>query len=157
MGRWTQYDEDDYRLPEGMKRVGYDADSSKYIFRDTGGCLWEGQEGNRYGEMTQVSDTRTTTHNNEFNSRSFGNHDRLDLVVEVPDTCTATHNSDKDDMEEGSVRDGYRSRILVQPFTIATKTTWRMVVYVKVAMCRFLRFGRHCRVGRRQSKGLEGD
>ncbi|KAI0066594.1 hypothetical protein BV25DRAFT_1406935 [Artomyces pyxidatus] len=54
MGRWTQYDEDDYRLPEGMKRVGYDADSGKYFFRDQDGSLWEGAA--EYGEMKRVSD-----------------------------------------------------------------------------------------------------
>ncbi|ETW86619.1 hypothetical protein HETIRDRAFT_413020 [Heterobasidion irregulare TC 32-1] len=48
MGRWTQYDEDDYRLPDGMKRVGYDSDTGKYYFRDRDGSLWEGSE---YGEM----------------------------------------------------------------------------------------------------------
>ncbi|CCL98055.1 uncharacterized protein FIBRA_00049 [Fibroporia radiculosa] len=56
MGRWTQYDEDEYRLPEGMKRVGYDADSGKYYFRDQDGTLWEGEEGARFGEMKQVSE-----------------------------------------------------------------------------------------------------
>ncbi|KZT02226.1 carbohydrate-binding module family 50 protein [Laetiporus sulphureus 93-53] len=56
MGRWTQYDEDSYRLPEGMKRVGYDSDTSKYYFRDRDGTLWEGPEGAEYGEMRQVSD-----------------------------------------------------------------------------------------------------
>lgn len=64
MGRWTQYDEDEYRLPEGMKRVGYDADSGRYLFRDRDdGRLWEGQEGAQFGVMTRVSDARTTTHN----------------------------------------------------------------------------------------------
>ncbi|EMD32593.1 carbohydrate-binding module family 50 protein [Gelatoporia subvermispora B] len=57
MGRWTQYDEDDYRLPEGMKRVGYDADTGKYHFRDQDGTLWEGPEGASYGEMRRVSGT----------------------------------------------------------------------------------------------------
>ena len=46
-------EQDDYRLPEGMKRVGYDADSGRYFFRDKDGCLWEGQEGARFGEMTR--------------------------------------------------------------------------------------------------------
>ncbi|KAI0321270.1 hypothetical protein OF83DRAFT_359706 [Amylostereum chailletii] len=55
MGRWTQYDEDDYRLPEGMKRVGYDADSGKYYFRNRDGSLWEGAEGAQYSEMKRVS------------------------------------------------------------------------------------------------------
>ncbi|KAI0931229.1 hypothetical protein AcW1_001315 [Taiwanofungus camphoratus] len=55
MGRWSQYDEDDYRLPEGMKRVGYDADTGKFYFHDRDGTLWEGAEGARYGEMRRVS------------------------------------------------------------------------------------------------------
>jgi len=36
-----------------MKRVGYDADSGKYFFRDHEGHLWEGQEGAQFGEMTR--------------------------------------------------------------------------------------------------------
>ena len=36
-----------------MKRVGYDADSGKYFFRDKEGHLWEGQEGAQFGEMTR--------------------------------------------------------------------------------------------------------
>jgi hypothetical protein len=71
MGRWTQYDEvgtislpntsvlandaykDDYRLPEGMKRVGYDSDTGRYYFRDSNGVLYEGGEGAEYSEMTR--------------------------------------------------------------------------------------------------------
>lgn len=53
MGRWTQYDEvtitvllyiiiiisdpriqDSYRLPHGVVRTGYDADTQRYFFRD---------------------------------------------------------------------------------------------------------------------------
>ncbi|KAF9535627.1 hypothetical protein CPB83DRAFT_842067 [Crepidotus variabilis] len=55
MGRWTQYDEDDYRLPEGMKRIGYDSDSGRYYFRDTDGSIWKGAEGVEFGEMTKVN------------------------------------------------------------------------------------------------------
>lgn len=36
-----------------MKRVGYDADSGKYFFRDEEGYLWEGKEGAHFGEMTR--------------------------------------------------------------------------------------------------------
>jgi hypothetical protein len=36
-----------------MKRVGYDADSGKYFFRDRDGHLWEGKEGAHFGDMTQ--------------------------------------------------------------------------------------------------------
>jgi len=54
MGRWSQYDEDDHRLPEGMKRIGYDADTTRYYFRDQDGSFWQGAEGSEYGEMTRV-------------------------------------------------------------------------------------------------------
>ncbi|KAI5120839.1 hypothetical protein M0805_007026 [Coniferiporia weirii] len=56
MGRWTQYDEDDYRLPEGMTRVGYDADTQKYTFKDQNGNYWEGLAGAEYGELRKVGD-----------------------------------------------------------------------------------------------------
>lgn len=66
MGRWTQYDEvclyvslvtfthstmnlqDDYRLPEGMKRVGYDADTQRYTFQKSN-QIWLGEPGAEYG------------------------------------------------------------------------------------------------------------
>ncbi|KAI0352277.1 hypothetical protein OH77DRAFT_812219 [Trametes cingulata] len=54
MGRWTQYDEDSYRLPEGMKRVGYDSDTGRYQFRAQDGSLWEGPQGAQFGEMRRV-------------------------------------------------------------------------------------------------------
>jgi len=56
MGRWTQYDEDDYRLPEGIKRIGYDADSERYYFRDREGLVYKGPEGSEFGELTLVSE-----------------------------------------------------------------------------------------------------
>lgn len=45
--------QDDYRLPEGMKRVGYDSDSGRYYFRDSEGKMYEGPEGSEFGEMTR--------------------------------------------------------------------------------------------------------
>lgn len=45
--------QDDYRLPEGMKRVGYDADTQRYTFRDQSGQHWIGPEGSQYGELTK--------------------------------------------------------------------------------------------------------
>jgi len=42
---------DDYRLPEGMRRVAYDADSQVYTYQDEEGQYWEGEPGNRYGEL----------------------------------------------------------------------------------------------------------
>lgn len=35
-----------------MKRVGYDADSGRYYFRDHEGSLYKGPEGSEFGELT---------------------------------------------------------------------------------------------------------
>jgi len=51
MGRWTQYDEDAYRLPEGMVRTGYDADTGCYTFSSRGGGTYTGIPGSYYGPM----------------------------------------------------------------------------------------------------------
>jgi len=56
MSRWSQYDEDEYRLPEGMRRVGYDADTQRFTYQDTDGSYWEGPEGSRYGELRKVGE-----------------------------------------------------------------------------------------------------
>ncbi|EDR10335.1 uncharacterized protein LACBIDRAFT_317108 [Laccaria bicolor S238N-H82] len=56
MGRWTQYDEDEARLPEGMQRIGYDADCSRYTFRDKEGNIYQSAPRARYGILTPVSD-----------------------------------------------------------------------------------------------------
>jgi len=70
MGRWTQYDEDDYRLPEGMKRIGYDADTMQYCFRDRDGSMWQGAEGADYGEMTRVDRDRLVLGDDDDENRT---------------------------------------------------------------------------------------
>ncbi|KAJ7594202.1 hypothetical protein C8J56DRAFT_926181 [Mycena floridula] len=73
--RWTQYDEDSYvlflhstmcstspffflrryRLPEGFRRIGYDADSSRYTFmNDLDGRIYQSEPGSEYGILTPV-------------------------------------------------------------------------------------------------------
>jgi len=61
MTRWSQYDEDDYRLPEGMRRVGYDGDTQTYTYQDADGSYWEGPSGARYGELRRVGDGELPT------------------------------------------------------------------------------------------------
>ncbi|KAH7161718.1 peptidoglycan-binding LysM [Dactylonectria macrodidyma] len=56
MSRFSQYDTDEERLPEGMSRVGYDADTQVYTFRDSDGSYWESAPGCQYGHLTKVSD-----------------------------------------------------------------------------------------------------
>ncbi|KAF5389640.1 hypothetical protein D9757_004152 [Collybiopsis confluens] len=71
MSRWSQYDtvcvslpvhdldltpdQDEYRLPEGVRRVGYDSDTGRYQFRDSSGSMWQGPQGAEYGQLTRGS------------------------------------------------------------------------------------------------------
>ena len=43
--------EDEARLPEDIQRVGYDADTQTYSYRDQDGSYWEGAPGARYGVL----------------------------------------------------------------------------------------------------------
>jgi len=54
MGRWSELDSDAERLPEGMARIGYDADTQVYTYRDTDGSIWEGAPGARSGRLWRV-------------------------------------------------------------------------------------------------------
>ncbi|KAJ7087150.1 hypothetical protein C8R44DRAFT_893310 [Mycena epipterygia] len=54
MGRWTQSDEDVDRLPEGVKRTGYDAGSGRYTFCDCEGNVYMGPPHEEYGALTLV-------------------------------------------------------------------------------------------------------
>ncbi|KKA22087.1 LysM domain-containing protein [Rasamsonia emersonii CBS 393.64] len=42
------------RLPEGMQRISYDADTQVYTYQDADGTLWEGAPGARYGVLKRV-------------------------------------------------------------------------------------------------------
>ncbi|KAI1762226.1 carbohydrate-binding module family 50 protein [Hypoxylon sp. FL1150] len=55
MSRWSQYDTDEERLPEGMQRIGYDADTQTYTFHDVDGSIWESAPGNQYGQLHRIS------------------------------------------------------------------------------------------------------
>lgn len=56
MSRFSRYDTDEERLPEGMTRVGYDADTQVYTFQDADGSYWESAPGCEYGQLTRVGD-----------------------------------------------------------------------------------------------------
>ncbi|KAM0201517.1 hypothetical protein ACHAQI_011208 [Fusarium lateritium] len=46
-------------LPEGMEKVGYDADEQIYTYKDADGTLWKSEPGNQYGRLTQVKECST--------------------------------------------------------------------------------------------------
>ncbi|KAJ5042980.1 uncharacterized protein L3040_004369 [Drepanopeziza brunnea f. sp. 'multigermtubi'] len=49
--RWSEQDSDEARLPAGMRRVGYDADTQIYSYEDSDGSYWKGEPGSRYGTL----------------------------------------------------------------------------------------------------------
>lgn len=52
--RFAEYDADEDSLPQGMTRIGYDADTETYTYRSADGSIWEGSSGSRYGNLTRV-------------------------------------------------------------------------------------------------------
>lgn len=52
--RFAEYDADEDNLPQGMTRIGYDADTETYTFSSADGSIWEGSPGSRYGNLTRV-------------------------------------------------------------------------------------------------------
>lgn len=52
--RFAEYDNDEDNLPQGMTRIGYDADTEVYTFSSSDGSIWEGSAGSRYGNLTRV-------------------------------------------------------------------------------------------------------
>ncbi|KAL2201980.1 hypothetical protein CC79DRAFT_158715 [Sarocladium strictum] len=54
MSRFSRYDTDEERLPEGMTRVAYDSDTQVYTFQDADGSYWESAPGNQYGQLTRA-------------------------------------------------------------------------------------------------------
>ncbi|KAJ7135223.1 hypothetical protein C8R43DRAFT_1204024 [Mycena crocata] len=54
MSRWTQNNEDLARLPAGMQRIGYDADSAQYSFRDMEGNIYLGPSHQQYGLLISL-------------------------------------------------------------------------------------------------------
>lgn len=60
--RWSSYDTDTYRLPNGLTRVGYDSDSQKYTFRDSSGQEYTSASGSAYGPLEKGGIPLTLTH-----------------------------------------------------------------------------------------------
>ncbi|GAW08377.1 carbohydrate-binding module family 50 protein [Lentinula edodes] len=54
MSRFTQYSEDSTRLPVGLQRIAYDADTQQYTFRDENGRLYYSASGESYGCLTSA-------------------------------------------------------------------------------------------------------
>lgn len=54
MPRKLRIDGDEDRLPEGMRRVGHDADTQTYTYGSVDGSEeYQGRSGQKYGELTR--------------------------------------------------------------------------------------------------------
>ncbi|OBZ65177.1 hypothetical protein A0H81_14825 [Grifola frondosa] len=118
MGRWTQYDEDDYRLPEGMKRVGYDADTGKYYFRDQDGSLWEGPEGAQYGEMKRVSDAPIALGDHDGNE---GEDEEMAVGPSRPDGYQPLAVDSEGTTRSGHILNNTTAYRVILPFFVITR------------------------------------
>jgi len=103
MGRWTQFDEDPCRLPEGFIRIAYDSDTEVYTFRDGIGTLYEGAPGERYGVLRPINDAIGSTRPRAFDSdRRKGplpvNPDRIPKTFHdmLPSNCITAPSSPVD-------------------------------------------------------------
>ncbi len=59
MSLWSRLDTDEERLPDGMLRIGYDADTQVYTYRDEDGSIWEGAPGARYGTLRRRANSKS--------------------------------------------------------------------------------------------------
>lgn len=73
---------DSIRLPEGMKRIAYDADTRVYTFRDRDGTLYGGSPGEDYGVLTPVPKSTTITRRGAFADPNIPVED--DYIVDEP-------------------------------------------------------------------------
>ncbi|KAJ7177838.1 hypothetical protein C8R46DRAFT_1075084 [Mycena filopes] len=64
------YAEDSNRLPEGIKRIGYDADTARYTFCDREGNTYLGPPHEEYGTLTPVDPSGSADRPSAFASGS---------------------------------------------------------------------------------------
>ncbi|KAJ6485525.1 hypothetical protein C8R45DRAFT_1098324 [Mycena sanguinolenta] len=84
MGRWTQYNEDATRLPEGMKRIGYDADTARYTFCDREGNIYMGPAHEEYGLLSLVRKSGRSRPASPTDDRFASDTSNSELSVSVP-------------------------------------------------------------------------
>ncbi|KAF2865232.1 hypothetical protein BDV95DRAFT_587152 [Massariosphaeria phaeospora] len=81
MGRWADQDSDEQRLPDGMHRVGYDADTQTYTFQDAEGRFYESEEGNRYGKLWPAGQARPQPSSTETAAVKSANRESIRMML----------------------------------------------------------------------------
>lgn len=116
--RYTELDTDEERLPEGMLRVGYDADTQVYTFRDADGSLWEGPPGSRYGHLTKVADAPKPPSNLENIDVEAGDadapppYDEAEAAQPFLDHAAARNNLSQRWADEDSMKRHWRAELM---------------------------------------------
>ncbi|KAF7761732.1 hypothetical protein Agabi119p4_9724 [Agaricus bisporus var. burnettii] len=105
--------QDALRLPAGMSRIGYDADTERYTFQDEQGVLYESEPGNAYGmlrpivrDMGDVSKVRPNAFESENSLRSRSTsaassnlHSFDDFLPSAAITSTSSSLPEQGDLE----------------------------------------------------------
>ncbi|PSR76865.1 hypothetical protein BD289DRAFT_167831 [Coniella lustricola] len=112
MPRRYDYDSDQERLPEGMVRVGYDADTQVYTFRDVDGSLWEGPPGCQYGHMTKVANGPKPP------------SDLTNIDVETAGADTASHDEQPPSYDESEATVPFLSNLGTHTGTHRATSRW---------------------------------
>jgi hypothetical protein len=107
----SEMPQDDHRLPEGMKRIGYDSDTERYYFRDRDGVVWQGAEGAEFSEMTRGEISAG------FTQHTYSSPIISSLIVS-PEDIPLSEEIQEDDIEAAPTRaDGYQ-RLSTDPVGI---------------------------------------
>ena len=107
MGRWAYLDSDEERLPEGMRRIGYDADTQTYTYEDSRGVRWEGAPGARYGRLHRVNTEPRRATLPSFEADEYIDGDEPAYVLHDADHDP---DSEEDGKDEKSSKDEKLSR-----------------------------------------------
>ncbi|KAK0184499.1 hypothetical protein F5146DRAFT_1074820 [Armillaria mellea] len=95
MPRWSQHADDSFRLPEGFRRIGYDADTMRYTFTDRNGKLYRGEPGEKFGTLTPVAATTSSDRPGAFsdgnNSKVRESSGKLTFSDFLPPAAIASH------------------------------------------------------------------
>ncbi|KAK7042243.1 hypothetical protein R3P38DRAFT_2889329 [Favolaschia claudopus] len=92
MGRWTQCNEDSTRLPEGVTRIGYDADTARYSFCDREGNLYLGPPHEDYGSLTLVGKTSHQLSATDDRPQAFSPHNDFTVEIQVSPQGSTFHD-----------------------------------------------------------------
>ncbi|OXV06120.1 hypothetical protein Egran_06112, partial [Elaphomyces granulatus] len=100
MGYWSQFDEDSTRLPPGLRRIGYDADTATYTYEDSDGIRYEGAPCCEYGVLTKTESS--TPARRIYSSRSNALHSSFKPRSSTPQNSAERSPAEKTHTEKST-------------------------------------------------------